>query len=107
MKKKLSYRDKLLESCIKILKPNGYFFAEDFAFHQLFNDGEKSELSKDFFANYIVSYKDYASDLHKAGFSGIVSEINCSIVFELTYSSMLVLSKLFTPMCLSAKLYIN
>ena len=67
-------RDKLLESCLKILKPNGYFFAEDFAFHQPFSDGEKSELSKDFFANYIVSYSDYNSDLIKAGFSEIVSD---------------------------------
>lgn len=67
-------RDDLLESCIKILKPNGYFFAEDFAFHNPFNNEEKSELSKDFFANYIVSYDDYASDLIKAGLKGIVSE---------------------------------
>ena len=70
----IPHRDKLLESCIKILKPNGYFFAEDFAFHQPFSDGEKSELSKDFFANYIVSYSDYNSDLIKAGFSEIVSD---------------------------------
>ena len=67
-------RDDLLGSCIKILKPNGYFFAEDFAFHKPFNDEEKSELSKDFFANYIVSYDDYASDLLKAGFKGIFSD---------------------------------
>ena len=67
-------RDDLLESCIKILKPNGYFFTEDFAFHNPFNNEEKSELSKDFFANYIVSYDDYASDLIKAGLKGIVSE---------------------------------
>ena len=67
-------RDDLLGSCIKILKPNGYFFAEDFAFHKAFNNEEKSELSKDFFANYIVSYSDYNSDLIKAGFSEIVSD---------------------------------
>ncbi|MAC60364.1 MAG: hypothetical protein CMN37_00515 [SAR116 cluster bacterium] len=67
-------RDDLLETCIKILKPNGYFFAEDFAFHKPFNNEEKIELSKDFFANYIVSYDDYASDLIKAGFKGIISD---------------------------------
>ena len=52
-------RDKLLETCMNILKPKGYFFAEDFAFHQPFNENEKLELSKDFFANYIVSYSEY------------------------------------------------
>ena len=65
-------RDKLLETCMNILKPKGYFFAEDFAFHQPFNENEKLELSKDFFANYIVSYSEYRDDLVKAGFSEIV-----------------------------------
>ena len=57
---------------MNILKPKGYFFAEDFAFHQPFNENEKLELSKDFFANYIVSYSEYRDDLVKAGFSEIV-----------------------------------
>ena len=65
-------RDKLLETCMNILKPKGCFFAEDFAFHQPFNENEKLELSKDFFANYIVSYSEYRDDLVKAGFSEIV-----------------------------------
>ena len=65
-------RDKLLETCMNILKPKGCFFAEDFAFHQPFNENEKLELSKDFFANYIVSYSEYRDDLVKAGFSEII-----------------------------------
>ena len=64
-------REKLLDICFKILKSNGNFFAEDFAYHKTFSIEESQELSTDFFANYIVSYAGYASDLNRKGFVGI------------------------------------
>ena len=67
-------RTKLLQKSLEILNSGGYFFAEDFAYHQPFNDHELYELSTDFFANYIVSYDDYFNDLTNAGFVKIESE---------------------------------
>ena len=77
-------RKKLLKICMKILKSEGYFFAEDFAFHQTFNETELNELSKDFFANYLVSYSDYVSDMKKAGFKEIQSDDMTSSWSEFT-----------------------
>ncbi len=67
-------RKKLLQKCINLLKPNGYFFGEDFACYKPFSENEKLELSKDFFANYLVSFHQYKTDLSEAGFSNILIE---------------------------------
>ena len=56
------------------MKPNGYFFGEDFACYKPFIENEKLELSKDFFANYLVSFHQYKTDLSEAGFSNILIE---------------------------------
>lgn len=67
-------RELLLKNCMKLLKNDGYFFAEDFAFHKQFSQTELEELSTDFFANYIVSYNDYKNDLVKTGFNEVEVE---------------------------------
>ena len=67
-------RTKLLKNCYNIMNKGGYFFTEDFAFHEPFNKNEMDELSKDFFANYIVSYPDFANDIKKIGFVNIESD---------------------------------
>ena len=67
-------RPTLLQNCLKIMNPGGYFFTEDFAFHEPFNEKELSELSTDFFANYIVSYPDFSYDLEKAGLVNIQAD---------------------------------
>ena len=67
-------RKKLLNNCIDILKPDGHFYVEDFAFFKPFDENEKIELSNDFFANYLVSLSQYETDLKEAGFSKIFIE---------------------------------
>ena len=72
-------RELLLKNCMKLLNNNGYFFAEDFAYHKQFSQLELDELSSDFFANYIVSYDDYKDDLVNTGFNEVrVEDVSLS-----------------------------
>ena len=67
-------RPKLLNLCHSYLKSHGFFYTEDFALHSPLSKFENNELSKDFFANYLVSYSDYKKDLITAGFHNILLE---------------------------------
>ena len=67
-------REKLLNLCFTYLKQKGFFFTEDFACYSSLSNAEQIELSKDFFANYLVSYNDFRLDLSRAGFSNIMAD---------------------------------
>ena len=62
-------RQYLLNKSHNLLKKNGVFFAEDFFCYKEFNEKEKTELKKDFYANYIVTKSKYISDFKENGFS--------------------------------------
>ena len=52
----------------KLIKENGYFFAEDLISVKKLSTKNLSELSIDLYANYLPSYEKYLNDLEKKGF---------------------------------------
>eukprot|EP00002_Diphylleia_rotans_P034968 TRINITY_DN757_c0_g1_i5.p1 TRINITY_DN757_c0_g1~~TRINITY_DN757_c0_g1_i5.p1 ORF type:complete len:385 (-),score=78.50 TRINITY_DN757_c0_g1_i5:229-1383(-) len=67
-------RDSLFQSCFEILKPGGYFFAEDFFEISPFTETEKGILRDDVFCHYLPTKERYTQDLEKAGFVEIKFE---------------------------------
>ena len=59
---------KLLKNCYKLIKENGYFFAEDLISVKKLSTKNLSELSIDLYANYLPTYEMYLNDLEKKGF---------------------------------------
>ena len=59
---------KLLQKCFDLLRPNGYFYAEDLISKQPFTNDELSELSTELYANYLPDFKTYEFELEKNGF---------------------------------------
>ena len=59
---------KLLNNCFKIIKKDGYFFAEDLILQKRLNKKELSNLSIDLYANYLPTYEKYLNDLEEQGF---------------------------------------
>ena len=59
---------KLLKNCYKLIKENGYFFAEDLISVKKLNTKNLSELSIDLYAKYLPTYEMYLNDLEKKGF---------------------------------------
>ena len=67
--------DFLFNKISSLLKVNGIFFSEDFFLKGNLSDLQKINLSKNFYANYLVDYKKYLNDLKKNGFK-IISHKN-------------------------------
>ena len=65
---------KLLNTCYKLLKPNGLFYAEDLYGTTEYNHEEIHELSTELFAQYLPSYQTYLSQLKLNNFNIIFSE---------------------------------
>ena len=59
---------KLLKNCYKLIKENGYFFAEDLISIKKLSTKNLSELSIDLYAKYLPTYEMYLNDLEKKGF---------------------------------------
>ena len=59
---------KLLKNCYKLIKENGYFFAEDLISIKKLSTKNLSELSIDLYAKYLPTYEIYLNDLEKKGF---------------------------------------
>ena len=59
---------KLLKNCYKLIKENGYFFAEDLISIKKLSTKNLSELSIDLYAKYLPTYEMYLNDLKKKGF---------------------------------------
>ena len=59
---------KLLKNCFKLIKENGYFFAEDLISVKKLSTKNLSELSIDLYAKYLPTYEMYLNDLEKKGF---------------------------------------
>ena len=83
-------RKKLLQKCINLLKPNGYFFGEDFACYKPFSENEKLELS----GKYQTRYKTIK--VKKIKFSNFLS-FGESKTFLLGHLILKCLSITFTP----------
>ena len=66
---------KLLKNCYKLIKENGYFFAEDLISIKKLSTKNLSELSIDLYAKYLPTYEMYLNDLEKKGFE-IISHKN-------------------------------
>ena len=60
--------NKLLKNCFKLIKKNGYFFAEDLISIKKLSTKNLSELSIDLYAKYLPTYEMYLNDLEKKGF---------------------------------------
>ena len=60
--------NKLLKNCYKLIKENGYFFAEDLISIKKLSTKNLSELSIDLYAKYLPTYEMYLNDLEKKGF---------------------------------------
>ena len=60
--------NKLLNNCYKLIKENGYFFAEDLISVKKLSTKNLSELSIDLYAKYLPTYEMYLNDLEKKGF---------------------------------------
>ena len=61
-------RTKLLKISSKILRPEGYFFTEDFALHKPLSEYETEDLKKNFYANHLVSYRDFEKNFTDTDF---------------------------------------
>ena len=66
--------EKLLKKCFDLLRPNGYFYAEDLIGKQTFSNDELSALSTELYANYLPNFKTYEFELKKNGFKIIYYE---------------------------------
>ena len=62
---------KLLQKCFNLLRPNGYFYAEDLIGKKTFSYDELSELSTELYANYLPNFKTYKFELERNGFKVI------------------------------------
>ena len=54
-----------------MLRPNGYFYAEDLIGKKTFSYDELSELSTELYANYLPNFKTYKFELERNGFKVI------------------------------------
>tara|TARA_Y100000590_G_scaffold469034_1_gene654555 strand:+ start:410 stop:1213 length:804 start_codon:yes stop_codon:yes gene_type:complete len=61
-------RNKLLDNCNKLIKKNGYFFAEDIISEKKLSINNLNKLSNDLYANYLPTYEQYLIDLKDKGF---------------------------------------
>lgn len=62
-------RENLFRLSYEVLKPGGYFYAEDFFERGKLTAEEKRTLQEDVFCTYLPSLDKYKADLEKAGFT--------------------------------------
>ena len=77
----ISDHKKLFGKIFSALKSDGLFYSEDFFKIKDFNEKEKNNLSKNFYANHLVTYENYLEELRDQNFI-IISHYNMSSVWE-------------------------
>jgi len=59
----------LLQKCFDILKPEGFFYAEDLFCRKPFDKDESNEIIKEIYGNYLPNIRTYKLEIEKIGFN--------------------------------------
>ena len=77
----ISDHKKLFGKIFSVLKSDGLFYSEDFFKIKDFDENEKNNLSKNFYANHLVTYENYLKELSDQNFI-IIAHYNMSSAWE-------------------------